>query len=722
MRILKKVANFSFTCLLFAIFGLAQEVQAAPPISFNPNLGIDFDMKLPDGSPYKNAQVMFNIEYLEAHHPSWVGDYLQIGGLPAHDLVITSTNGNYVHNYGSYDMGNLFNYSLGGNTFRYAYYYNLRITPEKYIRNITLGDVKTVRATGYVYDSTWSNPSLLDYDHPFTLTNKFSALPNGVFKYIEENFLTGSHNRPTVEFGSIQMGQGASYAAYHLTSVDKSGKKINFVATPYEVKENYVDISGAPITPPSGFTQGNLTYANAEQFTHVVSGLPFSYTVGGNHYVYKGSYNGPSMPGTLNQSNPPSITVDYTDSSISSFDDEGQITVVYALAANLIEKYVDESGVQIDPTWDPASPLSVEDGVPFTIPHTIGDTKTDSSGDDWEYVGWKYDTDPTGTKRTTPTTNTINGDTSIEYIYKQAKTTATLNLAPNPQVVANNGNVSWTSRLENTGNATLKDLVMKATSNWAAGLSAPTQVTVTPAGGSSQNFTVSSTDWTSGFNLTGINIPSGGTNNYADITFTDTATGAVNQVLPAEIEIDGNMASPLTAENFVRIDDPDEPNLNPTGNAGLINIPDFRFGQTEVKPYAQTKGLDASSYQSGYTPYIRLLDKESTGGWTLTGKLGQFTSGSQTLATTTSITLKNGTLNEVQNYNKSNESLSPVQSAGTLTIPSDGTTIAFTSGGVQGVYQLNYAFNDVELELMAHSGIAGLSYTADMDWTLTTAP
>ncbi|WP_251868008.1 WxL domain-containing protein [Enterococcus malodoratus] len=184
----------------------------------------------------------------------------------------------------------------------------------------------------------------------------------------------------------------------------------------------------------------------------------------------------------------------------------------------------------------------------------------------------------------------------------------------------------------------------------------------------------------------------------------------------------GNIPTPVKADNFVRIDDPDEPNLEPVGNAGLINIPDFRFGEVEVKPFAQTKGLDASAYQSGYHPYIRFMDNESTGGWSLSAKLGQFTSGSKTLPTTTTLKLRNGVLMDVQNYNKHNESLNYVDLTGSINIPSDSSTVALTDDTNQGVYHLEYDISNVELDLMAHSGIAGLSYQADMDWTLTTAP
>lgn len=723
MKLLKKkFAILSFLLVLFGSFGISQEVQAFQP-TFPKKLTLDFDMRLPNGTPYNDAKVLVDVEY-ERAFPTTVNSFFNPS---TQDIVVTPNNGNYFHSMGNINIA--YSYftlpPIDVDHYAYIYYTNLRIE-SAHIKSLDLGSVKTYHSTGTRYGPEFQTiVGTEDKDYPITNANdKFTVLGNGIFVWKEANFLTNSYIRPTVEFASLQMGGGkSSKGAYHLTSTNSSGDKLYLIATPYQVKENFVDDSGIAITPPAGFTQGKLTYANANQYTHTLTGLPTSYTTGGNKYVLKGSYKGPTKPGTLNQTNPPSITVDYTDSSIPDFDQESQITVVYSLAAKLTEKYVDESGAQIDAAWDPSIPLDVEKDAPFTIPHTVGDTKTDSSGDLWEYVGWKYDTDSPNTVRTTATTGNISGDTTIQYIYRKSKTTATLDLTPTPKIVNNNSNVSWTSRLTNTGNAPLKDLILKATSNWSADLTEPVQVTVTPAGGSPQNFTVNSGDWSTGVSLTGITIPNGGANNYADITFTTTASGAVNQVLPAEIEVAGNIPTPIKADDFVRIDDPDEPNLEPSGNAGLINIPDFRFGDVEVKPFAQTKGLDTTAYQSGYNPYIRFMDNESTGGWSLTAKLGQFTSGSKTLPTTTAIKLKNGVLMEVQNYNKSNENLNYVDLAGSVNIPSDGTTVALTNKSNQGVYQLEYDINTgVELELMAHSGIAGLSYTADMDWTLTTAP
>ncbi|MBO0410584.1 WxL domain-containing protein [Enterococcus hulanensis] len=790
-----------------------QEVYAAPPIAFNENLGIDFDMKLPDGSPYKDAQVLVDIKE-HRNRPPALNQFLTIGGSPAQDVGITSTTGNYVHNYGLYDIGSVFQYPTGsgafGGSFHYAYYTNLRVIPEKYIKNVSLGSVKEYRSQGVTYDGLWDTATPVNAYYPFLNPTypKFTALPGGVFKYVETNFLSSAYIFPTVEFAVVSMGSSvASNGAYKNTSTDSSGRKIYFVATPYEIEENFVDESGVSLTPPSGFTQGKKTYANAEQFTHTMNSLPLNYTVGGTSYRLKGWYQGATQPSTLNTGNPPSITVDYTDTSISNFDDEGKITVVYSSSHSLEEKYVDESDASINSgTWDTSQ--SIADGDNFT--GTPAATKTDTSGSEWEYTGWKdgisgavqtgaiqlnnitndkdiyyiykqkqhtitekwvdstdgttlipmstsnphsaliYDnggfgvpaggfpaitdtsgaiwdcvgwenhTDAPGILNPTSTAIWMNikGDKEFRYHYQARNTTATLDLIPTPQVVDSGNSVAWASRVTNTGTSALNNLTLKATSNWATGLTHPTQITVTPSIGAPQNFTVGAGDWLTGVNLTGINIPTG---QYADITFTDTATGAVNQVLPAEIELDGNMATSLKAENFVRIDDPNEPNLEPTGNAGLINIPKFDFGQTEVKPFAQKKGLDAASYQGTYNPYIRFMDNESNFGWDLTVKLGQFTSGSKTLPTATAIHLNNGNLKEVQDYNKHNESLVNGTSVGNKIIPSDGTTVALTNGAVQGVYQLDYAFNDVELDLLAHTGVAGFSYKATMDWTLTTS-
>ena len=805
----KTLSRIVIAAILCFLFVNPAQVLAA---TYTDNLEIDVDMYTTSGQPFNEANMTANvIRHVVTNYPK--PDTHNRTKLASNVPIVSDGTGNYKHTYGNVTVAATKIDEPSG-----VWYEDLLIRVPKYVRNVTFGPLHTYRM--YIYDHTaaWTLTGIRDLDVTLSnAANRIEKVSPGVYRYVGgPTFSTYFRDYPQIEFTGVRIGLSAVHGTKGVSSsTSKAGQKISFIAQPQPVIENFIDPTGSLITPPSGFTQGNIIEVTTDQFTHTMSGtLPATYVTGGVTYSFLGWYQGATKPATLNRLNPPSISIDYSENKTDAeFEDLGKLNVVYGIAKNLTEKYVDETGASIDSgSWDPTTPIPVEENAPFQIPYTVGQTKTDSTGADWEYVGWKYLSDPASTVKTTVQTDPITTDTEVQYIFKKRlqtitekwvdqadgttlvsmtgnpktstiddndnftgsasatitdsggdtwdfvgwenvtdapgtinpssayavnnvkgskeiryhyqpqNTTATLDLVPTPQITASGGSVSWNSKLTNTGTSTLNNLKLKATSNWASGLTHPTQVTVTPAGGSPVNFTVSPGDWTSGFNLTGISIPSSGPNNYADITFTDTATGAVNQVLPAEIEIDGNMASPMTAENFVRIDDPDEPNLKPTGNAGLINLPDFRFGDVEVKPYAQTKGLDSSSYQAGYNPYIRYMDQESLSGWSLTTKLGQFTSGSKTLPTTTTIQLKNGDLKEVQNYNKHNESLSSISSAGNKSIPSDSTTVSLTNGGAQGIYQLDYAFNDVELDLLAHSGVAGLSYTATMDWTLTTAP
>lgn len=526
------------------------------------------------------------------------------------------------------------------------------------------------------------------------------------FIYTYKGWYKGAGNKPTMSTVhpptiSFSAGTNDNLNQAHIV-YDKKALRI--------VNEEYIDTSSGTIEP----SWNNMGQQKADGDTFTQTPAATKTDTSGTIWEYQGwKLDTEPMSAMRPESTPVSVLINANTT----------IQYVYKKKQHSItEKWVDQSdgSTLIPMTGNPkTSPIDDNDNFSGTASATI----TDTHGAIWDFVGWENVTDNAGIVNPSASyaVNTIKAAKEIRYHYQARNTTATLDLNPTPQVTASGGSVSWSSRLTNTGTSTLNNLKLKATSNWASGLSEPTQVTVTPAGGAPQNFTVTPVDWVGGFNLTGINVPNGGPNNYADITFTDTATGAVNQVLPAEIEIDGNMANSLKAENFVRIDDPNEPNLEPTGNAGLINIPKFDFGQTEVKPFAQKKGLDAASYQGTYNPYIRFMDNESNFGWDLTVKLGQFTSGSKTLPTATAIHLNNGDLKEVQDYNKHNESLVNGTSVGNKIIPSDGTTVALTNGAVQGVYQLDYAFNDVELDLLAHTGVAGFSYKATMDWTLTTS-
>ncbi|MGM0113410.1 WxL domain-containing protein [Enterococcus sp. DIV0187] len=858
---MKKMIYVVWICLIgvglmefpMEVFAATVSVPSSSLMTRSWPLVVDFDVKMYDGNVAPVLTPYFGYTYGTAivndggsnkmpsnpnfHHSSyfasnWVTVSKDGGDLYKYYQGIASNFAVKVGFTGSYDNGG------GGNSPNFAgitsyssqvrgYLFYFQNVPD-YIREMSLNSSKIGYISQYNYEF-WNHSGLVSNDNKNYSNPTLTYTGPGTFTFTGETLMTAneSHSNPyykTVPF-AVLMGQPvhtANPGSPHLywgkgTNSTDPNTRTTFFLKPYEIKETIVDDTGNTRTDvPSGYTQGLTTDAGAEQVTHNLQNLPASYVDGsGTTLYYQGWYRGATKPGTLNDPNTPptQASIDYTTkTSIADRDQLGDLKFVYGLPKNftLKEKYVDGTDSQLNSgAWDTSqaatqgstftgSPAATKtdttgtqweyDGwknglsgtvnnasVPVSVANIQGNEDiyyiykkttrtitqkwvdqadgstlisvasnpktttmddndsllftpaasiTDTSGNTWDYTGWENVTDAPGTINPTSTLvmlNNVKGNKEFRYRYAPRNTTASLDLNPTPQVTANGGTVSWTSRLTNTGASAMNNLTLKATTAWANGLSQPTQVTVTPAVGPSQTFVVNSGDWATGVTLTGVNIPSG-TNNYADITFTNTATGAVNQVLPAEIEVSGNMASSVKADNFVRIDDPDEPNMQPGGTAGLINIPNFKFGQVDVRPFAQTKGLDAASYQASYAPYIRLLDQESTAGWSLTAKLGQFTSGVKTLPTATTITLKNGDLKEVQNYNKHNETLNSIGSVGTKVIPSDGTTVALTNGGTQGAYQLDYAFNDVELDLLAHTGIAGLSYTATMDWILTTAP
>ena len=99
-------------------------------------------------------------------------------------------------------------------------------------------------------------------------------------------------------------------------------KPIYYYLTNRKVTENFVNINGTKITPPTGFTQGKQTVINSDPYTFKQSGtLPDTYTTGGKTYKFKGWYKGKPKPNTLTTTKAPSYSVTY--------DDNDDFNVVY---------------------------------------------------------------------------------------------------------------------------------------------------------------------------------------------------------------------------------------------------------------------------------------------------------------------------------------------------------------------------------------------------------
>ncbi|ERT20567.1 hypothetical protein O995_02862, partial [Enterococcus faecalis BM4539] len=107
-------------------------------------------------------------------------------------------------------------------------------------------------------------------------------------------------------------------------------KPIYYYLTNRKVTENFVNINGTKITPPTGFTQGKQTVINSDPYTFKQSGtLPDTYTTGGKTYKFKGWYKGKTKPNTLTTTKAPSYAVTY--------DDNDDLNVVYEEATEFPE-------------------------------------------------------------------------------------------------------------------------------------------------------------------------------------------------------------------------------------------------------------------------------------------------------------------------------------------------------------------------------------------------
>lgn len=350
-------------------------------------------------------------------------------------------------------------------------------------------------------------------------------------------------------------------------------------------------------------------------------------------------------------------------------------------------------------------------------------------GNVWEFDYWTLDGGSTKNYNMPVTINNVTKNETIKYVYKRStKAIGTMTLEPDKKTVSNNDTVNWTAKVNNTHTTNvLKTMKLKADSSWSAGLKDPVNVSITPDGGVTSNFTVNPGDWATGVDLTNIEIPA---KKSAEIKFSTQATGTTNEVLSAKIKLSGNLANDLEAENVVRIDDEDEPNTNPSGDVGILNVPMFGFQPAAVKNTNATYKLAEDDYQNQgpqpkNAPYVRFktLDTSKTQ-WKLNAQLAQFqsTSSVETLSTLTTIALKDVQQAEVLNYNKPSESLSAYGSPFNLTIPSDSSPVPIANGTQNGVYQLKIPFESVEIQIPANQGVVGEKFHSVLTWSLDVTP
>ena len=401
--------------------------------------------------------------------------------------------------------------------------------------------------------------------------------------------------------------------------------------------------------------------------------------------------------------------------------------LVYTVTRKQVtENFVDTNGTKITPptgfTQGNQIPMT-SNTFKYTATRALPASYT-TGGKTYIFQGWyKGKTKPnTLTTSTTPTYNTtFDGNDDMTAMYKEEVPKASVALTrTTAETVTSGGNVTWRATITNTSQAPLTTATIKKSTAWTTGLAAPTAMIVTPAGGTAKTVPVTATTWTNGVSL-GTDIPVG---KSATVQFTTKATGTAGQVLRAGITTSGNYSGVSTSAT-VRVKDNDQAIVTPTAE-GFISVPTFNFGQVGVAGSTQQHGLkEAADYYGNGTrnPYLRI--KKTQPNWSLTAQLSQPKSATDSLPTATRLLLGAAPVSSFSNYNQPTELKNAVGTTSAISLNANNTAtriIANQQFTGSNIYQLDFTFNNVKLEVPANQGVKGQQYQAAVTWNLVTGP
>ncbi|NSQ64599.1 WxL domain-containing protein [Enterococcus faecalis] len=417
-------------------------------------------------------------------------------------------------------------------------------------------------------------------------------------------------------------------------------------------------------------------------------------------------------------------SLDESDGNIRYKTIEGPI-YYHLTNRKVTENFVDANGTKI------TAPTGFTQGnqVPmtsntfkYTAAKALPATYT-TDGKTYTFQGWyKGKTKPsTLNKTTTPTFNaTFDGNDDMTAMYKEEIPMASVTLTRPKEVIDTNTNVIWTTTITNTSKAPLQNLTLKKGPNWSVGLTIPTFMEVTPEGGTTKSIPVNSTLWTEGVPLPNA-VPIG---KKVSVAFTTRATGKPNTVLKAEVVVFGGIKD-SAVDNFVRIRPNDQEVVTPT-TEGFISVPTFDFGQVGVAGTKQQHSLkQAADYYGNGTrnPYVRI--KKTQPNWSLTAQLSQPKSATDSLPTATRLLLGAAPVSSFTNYNQPTELKNAVGTTSAISLTANNTATSIIANKQftgSNVYQLDFTFNNVKLEVPANQGVKGQQYKAAVTWNLVTGP
>ncbi|MBF0006244.1 WxL domain-containing protein [Enterococcus faecalis] len=479
---------------------------------------------------------------------------------------------------------------------------------------------------------------------------------------------------------------------------------------------NYTSGSATIIDPNQVPTEYNLSAGNIALLGFDTDGVYFS-------KESSGVFN--TLMGYASDGGKPLITM-----NLFSGNPVNASKLVYTVTRKQVnENFVDTNGTKITP------PTGFTQGnqIPMTsntFKYTAARALPASysvGGKTYIFQGWyKGKTKPnTLTTSTTPTYNTtFDGNDDMTAVYKEANISANLTMRGAVDVIDNGATMEyWEVLLKNTGEAPLTSVKIKPTTDWAAGISTPTELFILGTGQNTKVRPITKEQWEAGFEIPlDSSLPVGG---QLTINLLGTkVTGQPNQVLKAAVEVTGNF-NKLTASDTVRIKDLDQETKEPTGE-GFISVPTFNFGQVGVAGSTQQHSLKkAADYYGNGTrnPYLRI--KKTQPNWSLTAQLSQPKSATDSLPTTTRLLLRTAAAASFTDYNQPTETKTPLGKTGTVNLTADNTATAVVANQQftgSDVYQLDFTFANIKLEVPANQGMVGQQYQAAVTWNLVTGP
>ena len=206
------------------------------------------------------------------------------------------------------------------------------------------------------------------------------------------------------------------------------------------------------------------------------------------------------------------------------------------------------------------------------------------------------------------------------------------------------------SALKNTGEAPLTSVKIKPTTDWAAGISTPTELFILGTGQNTKVRPITKEQWEAGFEIPlDSSLPVGG---QLTINLLGTkVTGQPNQVLKAAVEFTGNF-NKLTASDTVRIKDLDQETKEPTGE-GFISVPTFNFGQVGGKHATAWSEKPLITMATAHA--ILICGSRNPTELSLTAQLSQPKSATDSLPTATRLLLGAAPVSSFSNYNQPTE-------------------------------------------------------------------